>query len=115
MMCNDQFQEVRRKIGTLIKDYRPVETWQSIEEICERKWENLYVDFKYELLNNAKEIAENLFGDMTAFVKVNKIKETHNCSEIEAKQKLLEHHFKNSNVSEKIGKFQGKCFMAPLR
>lgn len=52
-----------------------MQCWQSIEEICEREWKNMHVDFKYDTLMQAKAKAENLFGDMTAFVKYTKIME----------------------------------------
>ena len=42
---------------------------------------------------NAKVKAENLFGDMTAFVKYTKIMEECKIDERQAKKILLEYHF----------------------
>lgn len=53
----------------------------------------MHVDFKYVFLRNAKEMAEDLFGDMTAFVKYTKIMEVRKVDEQQAKKILLEHHF----------------------
>jgi hypothetical protein len=61
----------------LIETNCPKETWQSIEDIAEYNWEeHLHVDFKDSNLNNAKKDAENLFGDMTAFCKINALAKT---------------------------------------
>jgi hypothetical protein len=53
----------------------------------------MHVDFKNSSLRNAKVIAENLFGDITAFVKYTKIMEVRKIDEQQAKKILLEHHF----------------------
>jgi len=56
----------------LIEINCPKENWQSLEDIAEYNWETiLHVDFKYSQLKDAKKDAEDLFGDMTAYCKIN--------------------------------------------
>lgn len=61
----------------------------------------------------AKNAAENLFGDMIAYVKINKIKEKCNCDDNEAKRKLLHYHFPDKQLD--LTYFRGRSFMAPLK
>ncbi len=72
LLGTQQFLIVRNKINNLIERNCPQETWQSLEDIVEYDWEKLlHVDFKDCSLNEAKQEAEDLFGNMTAFCKIN--------------------------------------------
>lgn len=92
LLGNQQFLTVRNKINKLIKTINK-ETWQSLEEIAEFEWTNLHVDFKHPTLNDAKKEAEDLFGDMTVFCKINALVKTQQISEEIAKARLLKYHF----------------------
>lgn len=93
LLGNRQFLTVRNKINKLIETNCLKETWKSLEEIAEFEWKNLHVDFKYSKLNDAKKEAEDLFGDMTVFCKINALVKTQQISEEIAKARLLKYHF----------------------
>lgn len=78
-------------------------------------WSDFCVDFKDDELKNAKSDAENLFGDMTASLKINKIMEVEKCSEGDAVRKLLTHHFGAIPADVNIQQFKSRNFWGPLK
>jgi hypothetical protein len=67
MVADLEYLSVRMKIAKWIKAVpRP---WRSIEQIAETDWNDFYVDFKSQKLLEAKNKAENLFGDMVVYCK----------------------------------------------
>ena len=119
LLGNRQFLTVRNKINKLIETNCPKETWQSLEDIAEYNWDKLlYIDFKDDNLNNAKEDAENLFGDMTAFCKINALAKTQQINEDIAKARLLKHHFRHlADIDDEMiaQTHKGESFMKTLR
>lgn len=108
MITDKQFYIVRTQISKLIEQHRPRESkiWKSIEQIAEEPHEKIYVDFKAKDLKSAKDDAEEVFGEIISFCKIDKLRKVNpGLTDQQAKAKLLRYHFPEVQEGVALGYF----------